>query len=238
MSSRQEQKERRRHEREERERAEANAQKRKQLAQITGGVVIVAAIVIGIVLAASGGGPGGKTGDASDKAAPATLPIPPQRITSLPAAVKAAGCAFREFKEEGSTHVDDALTSKDFKTNPPTSGNHNPIPADDGYYAPGGEPDVKNSVHTLEHGRIELQYTPKLPLRQQRRLRTLFNEPVAGGPERYHLLMFRNQSGMKYAVAAVAWTRSVVCKTVNDKTFDALRTFRDQFVDQGPEQVP
>ena len=43
---------------------------------------------------------------------------------------------------------------------------------------------------------------------------------------------------MPYAVAAVAWTQLVGCKEFTDKSFDALRAFRDRFVDKGPEVVP
>ena len=28
------------------------------------------------------------------------------------------------------------------------------------------------------------------------------------------------------------------CREMNDKVFDALRTFRTRYVDKGPEQVP
>lgn len=234
MSSRQEQKERRKKEREERERREKAAAQRKQLAQIAGGAVIVIAVIVGIVLAASGGGGGGgNTGERLDGDAPDPLPVPAQRETNLLRAVKKAKCAFREFPDEGNTHVDDELTAKDFKTNPPTSGNHNQVWSEDGFYPASGTPALKNSVHALEHGRIEIQYKRGLSLTYQRKLRTLFNENG-----RYHMLMFQNNSGMKYEVAAVAWTRYVVCNKMNDDVYDAFRIFRTQFTDKGPEQVP
>ena len=43
---------------------------------------------------------------------------------------------------------------------------------------------------------------------------------------------------MAYEVAATAWGHLIGCKKVTDKTFDALRAFRDRYRDQGPEQVP
>lgn len=239
MSSRQEQKERRRREREERERAERNAAKRKQLGQIVAGVVVVAAVVIGIVLAASGSGNGGGSDDEAVQAAPPSpLTPPPQRETDLKKAVAAAGCAFREFESEGQDHVGDQLTIENYETNPPTSGAHNPVPATDGYYPPGSEPELRNWVHSLEHGRILLQYNPRLPQRRVRQLQGLYNEDVRQSGNRYHMIMLRNNTNMKYAAAAVSWTRYVVCNQVNDRTFDAFRIFRDQFVDEAPEQVP
>ena len=54
----------------------------------------------------------------------------------------------------------------------------------------------------------------------------------------YHMLMFENTTKMPYAVAATAWGHYVGCPTMNDKVFDALRTFHDQFIDKGPEVVP
>lgn len=238
MSSRQEQKERRRREREERERAEQQAARRKQLGGIVGGVVIVAAIIVGVVLAASGGGGGGGGGKVSDGAAPGTLPIPAQRVSALPAAVKAAGCAVRELDSQGQTHVDGPLKLSDYKSNPPTSGDHNAVPAEDGFYPNGSEPPPENWLHALEHGRVALQYKPGTPAADQRRLRTLFNEPTAGGPKRYQMLLFANDTGMKYRVAAVAWTRFVACNAINARTYDAIRAFRDKYAGKGPEAVP
>ena len=40
------------------------------------------------------------------------------------------------------------------------------------------------------------------------------------------------------AVAATAWGHSVTCPEMNDKVFDAIRTFRRDYIDQGPENVP
>jgi hypothetical protein len=54
----------------------------------------------------------------------------------------------------------------------------------------------------------------------------------------YHMLMFENTTNMPYAVAATAWTHSLTCPTMNDKVFDALRAFRAQYIDKGPEKVP
>jgi hypothetical protein len=43
---------------------------------------------------------------------------------------------------------------------------------------------------------------------------------------------------MDYEIAAGAWGHLIGCKKVTDKTYDALRAFRDRYRDQGPEQVP
>jgi hypothetical protein len=66
---------------------------------------------------------------------------------------------------------------------------------------------------------------------------TLANEPFKG-VDAYHTLLFQNNTNMPYEVAATAWTQLLGCKTVNDKTWDALRAFRQRFTDKGPEIIP
>ena len=43
---------------------------------------------------------------------------------------------------------------------------------------------------------------------------------------------------MDAPVAATAWTHSLTCPAMNDKVFDAIRTFRARYIDKGPENVP
>ena len=49
--------------------------------------------------------------------------------------------------------------------------------------------------------------------------------------------MFENGTKMPYPVAATAWTQMLGCETINDRTWDALRTFRDKYLDKGPEKI-
>ncbi|WP_205696117.1 DUF3105 domain-containing protein [Conexibacter sp. SYSU D00693] len=235
MASRQEEKERRRQEREAREQAEARkaaAKRRMQL--VAGGVLAVAAIAAVVVAITSGGGDGG-SGDGPSQEASSSVPIPRRAITDLSAAAKAAGCEVKTFPSEGREHSEDAFSG--YKTNPPTSGTHNPTPAQDGIYDPGNEPAANNWVHTLEHGRILYQYRPGTPRRRIQQLETLYNEPFRGA-EGYHQVVMQNNTDMPFAVAGVAWTHYVGCNEFNDKVFDALRAFRDTYVDKGPELIP
>ena len=50
--------------------------------------------------------------------------------------------------------------------------------------------------------------------------------------------MFQNTTGMKYQVAATAWGQLLGCPQMNPKVFDAIRTFRERYLDKGPEIVP
>jgi hypothetical protein len=239
VSSRQEEKERRRREREEREAAEAGkAASRRRLQLVAGAVLGIVAIgaVIAAVVGLGGSDSKGDTAGASAGYAAATIPA--RQTTNFDAAVKAAGCEFKTFTSEGRTHLpSDTAINNTYKTNPPTSGNHRPTPAQDGVYAPGNSPDKENFVHTLEHGRIELQYAATAPKVVRDQLHTLFNEPNKGAPG-YHELLFQNNTKMPYEVAATAWTHLIGCKTVTPKTWDALRAFRDRFTDKGPELIP
>jgi hypothetical protein len=235
VSSRQEEKERRRAERQEREQAERRkAAGRRRMQLVAGGVLAV--VAIGAVIAAIAGLGGG-----SKKASSASLgtaPIPARTITDFTAALKAAGCTWKTYPSEGREHLPSgtAVNNK-YKTNPPSSGAHRPTPAADQVYAPGSPPAKENAVHALEHGRIEIEYAPGTSKRVQDQLNTLYNEPLKGVPG-YHQLLFQNNTNMPFKVAAVAWTQVMGCTTMNPQVFDAIRAFRDRFVDKGPELIP
>ena len=225
MSSRQEEKEQRRQERMAREAAAASAAKRKRLLQLIGGVVVACAIIAGVVFAVSGGGDDEASGASS---------------AELTAAAKQAGCEYRSFPNYGQEHEDRDFTAADYKTNPPTSGAHLPpgLEAQAGLYVAGNEPKIGAWVHTLEHGRILFQYRPGSKPNVVAGLEKLFNEDVKGSGGGYHSVMMRNNSKMPYAVAAVAWRHSMVCKTYTPAVINAFRAFRTALVDKAPEHVP
>ena len=68
----------------------------------------------------------------------------------------------------------------------------------DGAYAE--TPDPVHFVHSLEHGRVEIQYSPDLPEEDQLALKGVFDESPAG------MLLFPN-ADMPYEVAVTAWTQ-------------------------------
>jgi hypothetical protein len=221
MSSRQEEKEQRKAERLERERAAQAEAKRKRLLQIGGGVAVAAAIVIAVVVIAAGGGGGGNRPSEA----------------AVKSAATAGGCVYKSFPEEGRGHVTTARTPANYKTNPPTSGDHNPDPAPDGLYPSGNEPQIANWVHTLEHGRILLQYQASSPPATVTALTKLFQEPVSGSGNSYHMVLMQNNTKMPFKTAAVAWRHYVGCTSASPAAIAAMRAFRDRFVDKGPELV-
>jgi hypothetical protein len=237
VAHRQEEKERRRAERLAQEEAERRTAGRRQRLQLVVGVVLGVLVVAGIALAVSGVFSGGSDSGAnpSKPASQSDLPkLPQQQVANLNAAAKAAGCKVSNPPIEGRQHETKDFKASDYKTNPPTSGNHNPVWYQDGIYEPGDVPKLGMIVHTLEHGRIDVQYKPGTPKATVDQLEAFMAEQSDG----YHMLLFQNTTQMPYAVAAAAWGHLLVCPTMSPKVFDALRTFRARYIDKGPEQVP
>jgi hypothetical protein len=234
MSSRQEEKEQRRRERQEQEQREKAATSRRRRLQIVGGGVLAVALVAAVIAAIAMGG-GKKDGEAGSARTPSAtnVKLPDPQETDFEKAAKAAGCDLLHPPNEGAGHIDKDFKASDYKTNPPTSGSHEPVWYDDGIYDPGNTPRLGMLVHTLEHGRIDVQYKPGTSPAVVKQLESFLAEKT-----NYHLLLFQNETGMKYQVAATAWNQLLGCPTMNDKVFDALRTFYDRYVDKGPERVP
>jgi hypothetical protein len=216
MSSRQQEKERRRQERQAAEAAAARSASRKRRLQIGGAAVLLVAVAAVIAVVALAGGD-----DEPDQAGFATD-------------ARAAGCTFNAYKSEGRDHTSAKVT---YKTNPPTSGNHNPVPAQDGIYQPGNEPAPENAVHSLEHGRVLFQYKPGTPAADVTKLRALAEEEFNDSPA-YHTLLFQNNTKMTPQFAVTAWTKSLTCDKLTPQAEDVMRQFRKLYTDKGPEFIP
>jgi Protein of unknown function (DUF3105) len=234
VAHRQEEKARRRQERLAQEEAEARAAGRRKRLQLAFGGVLALALVAGLVAVAIGalGGSGGSGKSTQPTASNVKLPV--QQVSDIKDAAKAAGCTLANPPFEGQDHQTKTFKASDYKTNPPTSGNHTPDWYEDGIYAPGDTPNLGKTVHPLEHGRIEVQYKPGTTKMVVDQLEALLAENDDG----YHMLLFQNTTGMSAQVAATAWTHSLTCPAMNDKVFDAIRTFRARYIDKGPERVP
>ncbi len=234
MASREAEKEARRKARLEQEAKERAAEsRRKRLQMVLAGILVVgvvAAAVVGLS-GALGGDDEAEVGTASQASAEGVT-LPQQEIGDVDEAAKAAGCTLTHPASEGQMHEDRDFTAEDYQTNPPTSGVHFPEWAQDGVYTPDNAPPLGELVHTLEHGRINIQYKPGTDAGTVAKLEAL----VAEDP--YHMVMYQNPTGMEAQVAATAWTHSLTCDRVTDKTWDAMRTFRDRYLDKAPERVP
>jgi len=235
MASRREQKEQLRREREQREAAAKASHGRQRLIgyAVAGAVVLVVAVIA--IVALSGGG--------GDEASADVLPdggsVPEVREVDLQPAAKTAGCELQSYRATGREHVADLAQKIKYASKPPTSGNHFIEWAEDGAYETA--PDIKKTVHALEHGRIVIWFKKDLPSEQRAALKAYFDDDT------YQMLLVPDTSGMKYAVAASAWNREPApngtgrllgCPKYSDDLFTALEAFKDEHRSRGPEAVP
>jgi Protein of unknown function (DUF3105) len=144
---------------------------------------------------------------------------PPELETQSPQeAARAAGCELQlRLPDEGHEHIPASAPEPRYGTNPPTSGDHVEEQQADGAYRE-TLPSV-SVVHSLEHGRLAIQYRPDLPERAQLELIGLFDTMYGG------TLLFPNPH-MSYMVAATTWTNLLACPMhEGEATLVALRNF-------------
>src|SRR4249919_2969716 len=226
---REEERERLRQARQEREKKQASSDRRRLMAGygVAGaiGLAVLVGVVVLIVSAAGKNdsgephidvGTGESFGVQPDKRHGSEVPI--VKVTDLKEAAKKAGCDLRlKLKDEGHTHIPVTATGPNYGTNPPTSGTHAEIAQADGAYDE--FPKETAIVHSLEHGRLEIQYEPGLPESDQLELLGAY-ETLWGGT-----LIFPNEN-MPYAVAATTWTNLLGCNEYKGAiTLDAIRDF-------------
>jgi hypothetical protein len=160
----------------------------------------------------------------------------------LDAAAEAAGCELEVgLRDEGNTHLDDEdVPGVEYDTDPPTSGDHygNGNETLSGALADGAYaeyPPVGRVIHSLEHQRVAIQYSPDLSEEDQLAIKGVFDADPAG------VLFFPNPD-MPYEVAVTGWTNLLGCETFDgDATLDAVQDFRDAFRGRsgdGPEPIP
>jgi Protein of unknown function (DUF3105) len=239
MSSRREQKEALRRERERREAEARAAQQRKRLVGIGSAALIGAIAIVLVVVVAAGGGGGSEGVRGEGDTFPSGGSIPDQRVFDIQEAATAAGCALESNRATSREHTQDVNQKLDYRQNPPTSGRHFAVPADDGLYNGEPPPDTQ-LVHSLEHGRVIIWAKPSLPREARQTIRALFDK------DSFQLIVAR-RGDMPYAVAATAWNaapeplgtgRLMGCPQWNDDVPDALRAFMDEHRSNGPEPVP
>ncbi|HMI80842.1 MAG TPA: DUF3105 domain-containing protein [Solirubrobacterales bacterium] len=148
----------------------------------------------------------------------AGIELPALEGQSLRKAARAAGCELRlRLPDEGHTHLPPSAPEPNYETSPPTSGDHVEEQQADGAYSE--TPPQVSVVHSLEHGRLAIQYRPDLPERAQLELIGLFDTLYGG------TLLFPN-ADMPYMVAATTWTNLVGCHTYHRaRTLAAIEAF-------------
>ena len=246
MASRKEEKERLRQARLEAERGAAHdARRRLWFGYLVAGLITAAVIVgIGAAFVTGGGDDGGGDGpgasidpttgvvfDDLDPDGREGTALPVLAGGNLDDAAEAANCEVRrDLRDEGAEHLTPDAPVPDYRSVPPSSGNHSPEPLADGAYQTA--PSSLDYLHALEHGRVEFQYDPSLPEADQLAIKGLFDNDPAG------ILMFPNPD-LDGAVAASAWTQVLNCESFEGaSTLAALNAFRSEFRGRGPEPVP
>jgi hypothetical protein len=228
---RDEERERLRQAREERERKQAGSDRRRLMIGYGVAGIIAVAVIVGIVAVIVSGantndsgsahinqGSGSTNGIQPDEREGTTPPAP--KVTDLKEAAKKADCDLRlDLPNEGHTHIPPTAPTPSYGTNPPTSGNHVEPPyqqADGAYSEMPKEIDI---VHSLEHGRLEIQYSPDLSESEQLEMVGLYDSMYGA------TLLFPNEN-MSYAVAATTWRNLIGCNEYKGAiTLDALRDF-------------
>ena len=255
MTTRKEERDRLRQERLAAQQAASSSERRRLMLGYAVAGLIVLAIVVGIVVAVTSGGDDGggvevkgekvdsgdleaahivtASGSVNNFAPDTRVGTPPEPLGQgdLELAAEDANCELRlDLEDEGSNHLGQDAEPPKYGTNPATSGDHDASAQADGAYAE--QPDEKHVVHSFEHGRVAIQYSPDLTEADQLLLKGLFDESPDG------MLLLPNDD-MPYAVAATAWTQLIGCDSFEGAaTIDALRDFRDIYRGNGPEAVP
>jgi hypothetical protein len=101
---------------------------------------------------------------------------------------------------------------------------------DGDYSRASAPPPLRSVLHALEHGRVLFQYRADVAPAKRALLRKL----VRAKPRK--TLLFENQTGMRYEVAAVAYLSAVVCPHFSARALPVLQAFRERRVEFGQGQ--
>lgn len=183
--------------------------KRGLLAGIGAGLIVIVAIVAVVVTR------GGSGSDSKSK-----------QTTSATAALRAAGCTYRQYPSEGRGHTQSLTAKVNYKTFPPTSGTHYYVPLVWNRYS---QPmPLVAEVHNLEHGGVIVQYGSKVPQATVAKLVAFYDSSP-------NAMLLAPLPKLGNKIALTAWTRLATCARYDEAAFAA---FRDAFRGKGPEKFP
>jgi hypothetical protein len=192
-------------------------ERRRRIRLVTGylltGLLGMAAVTAIVLALSSGSNSSNRADPHIDAATGVTNGLPPDSRIGIEAppyspveiddAARRAGCDLRlQLEDEGHDHLSPDAPAPHYRTNPPTSGSHSEEQQADGAYL--ATPPPTSLVHSLEHGRMAIQYRPDLPEQAQLEMRGLYDAMFGG------TLLYPNPA-MPYAVAATTWTNMLGC---------------------------
>lgn len=220
-------------------------------------VVLATIAVVALIASLGDSGADGDTGDqlpagddvtvrddAPEREEPDLLPEDglfdiPDDVESVAAGAAAADCELRKFRVRSRDHVTTVDPPVRYSSRPPTSGDHDPVPAPDGAYSE--SPEVQQLVHTLEHSRVIVWYATDLPEDARGALKAYYDNDSA------LMLLVPDTTDMDYEVAATVWTRKpgkhgtgrlLGCERYSDDVFTAIEAFKKAYRGRGMELVP
>ena len=162
----------------------------------------------------------------------------PKDVDGVKEGAAAAGCELKSFRATSNLHVAPSDPPVRYSSNPPTSGKHDPVPAQDGAYSV--SPGVQRLVHTLEHGRVIVWFKRDLPADARASLKAYYDHDS-------QLMVLVPNGSMEYDVAATAWNRKpgrygtgrlLGCRDYGGDVYTALEAFKQANRGKGPELIP
>jgi hypothetical protein len=163
----------------------------------------------------------------------------PEDVDGVEQGAATADCELESFKARSNEHVTEQDPPVRYSSNPPTSGPHHPVPAEDGAYSVA--PDTQRLVHTLEHSRIIVWFKRDLPADARASLKAYYDN------DSRQMVLVPDTTDMEYDVAATAWNRKpgrygtgrlLGCRDYDGDVYTALEAFKQAHRGKGPELIP
>jgi hypothetical protein len=175
-------------------------------------VIVLAAIVVGLLLAFRGGS--GAAANGQD-----------------------GPCVRQTFSPMGRQHVQKLKSAFQYNSFPPTSGPHYPIPAIWNIYDQ-PVPEIR-LVHNLEHGGIVVQYGSKVPKTAVDQIAGWYaqspNAVIVAPLGPLDQIPAKAPADADSKIYLTAWTHVAACTSFDQGAFDR---FRDDYRGKGPERFP
>jgi len=162
----------------------------------------------------------------------------PEEVDGLEEGAAVADCELKSFRVRSNEHVAPDDPPVRYSSDPPTSGRHDPVPAEDGAYSVA--PDLQQLVHTLEHSRVIVWFKRDLPAEARASLKAYYDSDS-------QLMVLVPDTSMDYDIAATAWNRKpgrygtgrlLGCTEYRGDVFTALEAFKEANRGKGPELIP